>query len=233
MPQFDWHKETFAFSNDTVFDYGVDAAGQLTMHRKQKVPQFSHRCFVCCRAVLQFHKFARFDPALPRISDDAYRALIRHISRIPVWLPEKCKRIVIPGYANFHEFSTAKKLLLQENLGYWFPTYLRYGNWRMVGPFPRFGQANAAHQLERGLDRGKLQAVYITRFPRMNHCLILFNYHAQPNGDLSFDLYDPNYPNEVGTLDYRADQQSFEFPKRWFWTGGRVNLMRVYISPIH
>src|SRR5438094_285467 len=88
MPRFDERAETFAFSNDTVFAYGVDEAGRLTMHRKEKAPEFSHRCFVICRAVLQFHKFARFAPEQPRVSEKEYASLIRRVSRIPVWLPE-------------------------------------------------------------------------------------------------------------------------------------------------
>lgn len=234
QPQFAWRDETLAFSNDTVFAYGVDDAGRLTMHRKAKTPVFSHRCFVVCRAVLQFHKFARFAPERPRVAEENYASLIRRVSRIPAWFPARKtnRRIVIPGYANLREFSRGHEHLLKEELGYWFPTYLRVGNWRMVGPFPRWGQALAARVLTRGLDHGALQAVYITRFPKMNHCLILFDHHRLPKGDERFDACDPNYPGQIGTLFYRQDQQSFEFPKRWFWTGGRVNLMRVYLSPV-
>jgi len=28
-------------------------------------------------------------------------------------------------------------------------------------------------------------------------------------------------------------QWGYNFERRWFWPGGRVNLMRVYLSPIH
>ena len=231
--KFNWKVETFSFSNDTVFSYGVDEAGHLTMHRKEKAPEFSHRCFVLCRAVLQFHKFARFDPRQPRVAEKEYASLIRQVSRRPVWLPESAHSIVIPGYANLHDFSRGREHLLKENLGNWFPTYLRVGNWRMVGPFPRSGQALAVRQLVRGIERGHLPAVYITRFPKMNHCLVLFAFHRQANGDLRFDAYDPNYPNQIGALDYRTAEKSFSVPPRWFWTGGRVNLMRVYISPLH
>lgn len=234
-PLFDWRAETFAFSNDTVFSYGVDEAGRLTMQRKEKTPEFSHRCFVLCRATLQFHKFARFAPAQARLAEPEYARLIRRVSRIPVWFSTRqtSGRIVIPGYANLRDFSRGREHQLKENLGLWFPTYLRVGNWRMIMPFPREGQALAARRLVASLDGGKLEAVYITRFPKMNHCLILFEHHRMKNGDLRFDACDPNYPNEIGTLTYLAHEQSFDFPKRWFWTGGRVNLMRVYLSPLH
>ena len=53
------------------------------------------------------------------------------------------------------------------------------------------------------------------------------------NGDVHFAAYDPNYPNKLGSLTYRSKQRDFDFPKTWFWPGGHVNLMRVYISPLH
>jgi hypothetical protein len=231
---FDWRRDTIAFSNDTVFAYGIDEAGRLTIHRRTTPARFAHRCFVLVRAVLQFKKFARFAPEEARVSEERYRELIVEVCRIPVWMPDRGERIVIPGYADLNEFSRAHEHAMKETIGNWFPTYLRVGNWRMIGPFPRFGQANAYAQIVRGLDRGKLQAVYLTRFPKMNHCVILFDYHLLDGGKRTrFDAYDPNYPNTLSWVDYDATQEGFDFERRWFWPGGRVNLMRVYISPIH
>jgi hypothetical protein len=233
---FDWRTDTIAFSNDTVFAYDIDAAGHLGIHLRKTPARFAHRCFVLVRAVLQFHKFARFAPGQPRTSEAAYRELILRVCRVPVWMPERtdAERIVIPGYRDLNEFSRADENGMKETIGNWFPTYLRVGNWRMVGPFPRFGQANACAQIVRGLDRGSLQAVYLTRFPKMNHCVILFDYHLLDGGNRTrFDAYDPNYPNTLSWVDYDAKERGFDFERRWFWPGGRVNLMRVYISPIH
>jgi hypothetical protein len=50
---------------------------------------------------------------------------------------------------------------------------------------------------------------------------------------LRFDAYDPNYPNTLSWVEYDARARGFDFERRWFWPGGRVNLMRVYLSPIH
>lgn len=232
VPGFDWRTDTIAFSNDTVFAYGIDEAGRLTIHRRATPARFAHRCFVLTRAVLQFHKFALFDPAAPSLSDAQYRALIAHICRIPIWFPAPApgRRIPVPGYANLNQFSRAREHVMKETIGAWFPTYLRFGNWRMIGPFPRFGQANAFAQLTRGISRGKLEAVYLTRFPKMNHCVILFAFHPVSGGS-RFDAYDPNYPNTLSSVDYAAASQSFSFERRWFWPGGRINLMRVYLSP--
>ncbi len=232
---FNWRTDTIAFSNDTVFSYDIDAAGNMSIHRRATPARFAHRCFVLARTVLQFHKFARFAPGERRVSKAEYRKLILDLCRIPVWLPDWAPedRIVIPGYRNLNQFSRAYENLMKETMGNWFPTYLRVGNWRMVGPFPRFGQANASEQLIRGLDGGDLQAVYITRFPTMNHCVILFDYHRLNDRTTRFDAYDPNYPNTLSWLDYDAVRQTFDFERRWFWPGGPVNLMRVYISPVH
>ena len=232
---FDWRADTIAFSNDTVFSYGIDEAGHLSMHQREKPADFAHRCFVLARTVLQFHKFARFAPEAPRAAPEEYRRLILRVCRVPVWLRERepGERVVIPGYKNLNEFSRAYEHLMKETIGNWFPTYLRVGNWRMVGPFPRFGQANAWGKIMWGLQAGELQAVYITRFPLMNHCIILFGSHQLTNGVTRFDAYDPNYPNQLSYLDYLPAQRSFDFERRWFWPGGRVNLLRVYLSPFH
>lgn len=235
ISKFDVKKDAFAFSNDTSFAYGVDERGELTMHRQANPPQFTHRCFVLSRAVLQFNKFVRFEPKQPRATPSVYRSLVKRISRIPAWRSPfaESKRIVVPGYPNLYEFSRAYEHMMKEEIGNWRPTFFRVGNWRMTGPFPRFGQRWAVENLAKGIDAGKLQAVYISRFPKMNHVVVLYRYRHLPNGDVKFDLYDPNYPGEVGSLLFNNAQSSFEFPKRWFWTGGRVNLMRVYLSPIH
>ena len=227
--------DVFAFSNDTVFAYGTDEAGRLTLRKREVPTEFSHRCFVLARAVIQFHQFARFDPNQPSASPEEYRRLIRKICRIPVWCPAPpmARAVMIPGYRDLQSFSKAYEHLLKEELGNWFPTYIRLGNWRMSMPFPRFGQHWAAEHLTQALDQRKLQAVYLARNLHMNHCVVLYAYQRHPNGDLQFDLYDPNYPGVNGALFYHAKDRFFDFPKRWFWTGGRVNLMRVYLTPWH
>src|SRR5271154_5013405 len=78
---FDWRADTIAFSNDTVFAYGIDEAGRLTIHRRETPARFAHRCFVLARAVLQFRRFARFAPGEPRATEAEYRALIAQVCR--------------------------------------------------------------------------------------------------------------------------------------------------------
>ena len=229
---FDLHRDTFAFSNDTVFQYGVDEQGRLHISKREKPAEFSHRCFVLSRAVLQFHQFAQFEPRQPRLTRDEYRLRIKQICRVPVW-SRRTERIVIPGYADLHTFSHAYEGLLKEHLGNWLPSYLRVGNWRMAMGHPRWGQAAAARWLSAALDRGQPRALYLARFPHMNHVVIPYAQRREPSGNISFTVYDANYPNEPSWLFYRASERSFEFEPRWYFPGGRVNVMRVFISPVH
>ncbi len=230
---FDLHRDTFAFSNDTYFKYGVDEQGHLHITQRDVPAQFAHRCFVLTRAVLQFHQFARFDPHQPRLSREEYRRRIKEICRIPVWAGGPKEKIVIPGYPDLHDFSVAYEGLLKENLGNWLPSYFRVGNWRMVMGHLRAGQAAAAQWLADSIDHGQLRAIYLARFPHMNHVVVVYSVHREAGGNLSFLVYDPNYPNEPSWVFYRASERSFEFEPRWYFPGGRVNVMRVYISPLH
>ncbi len=230
---FDLKRDTFAFSNDTVMRYGVDERGNLHISRRDKPVEYSHRCFVLARAVLQFHQFAKFEPRQPKLSREEYRRRIKQLCRIPVWWPGAKEAVVFPGYADLRSFSIAYEGLLKENLGNWLPCYLRVGNWRMATGHLRAGQAAAGRWLTESMAEGKLRALYLARFPSMNHVVVAYAAHPRPNGDVLFDLYDPNYPQEPTWLLYRKSERSFEFAKRWYFPGGRVNVMRVFISPLH
>ncbi len=232
---FDPRRDGFGFANDTVREYRPDGSGQIRGYRRDDAhtARFAHSCFLITRATLQFSRFVRFAPKLPKVSDAEYERRVRQLFGIPPWFPAKPHGIVIPGYRDLYEFSLAQKPMLEETIGSWLMTYFRPGNWRLMMPFPRAGQALAMRRLTAKLDQGQLQAVYLARFPHMNHCVTLYDYTRKPNGDVVFQLYDPNYPGEPAWLRYHADTRAFELEKRWYFNTGRVNLMRVYISPLH
>jgi hypothetical protein len=188
---------------------------------------------VLARATLQFYQFARFEPRQPRMSREEYQRRVKQLCRIPVWSRGPATKIVFPGYRDLHDFSAAYEGLLKENLGNWLPTYLRVGNWRMAMGHLRAGQSAAAEWLVESLERGQLRAVYLARFPQMNHVVVVYDFRREPGGNISFFVYDPNYPNEPSWAFYRASERSFEFQPRWYFPGGRVNVMRVFISPFH
>jgi hypothetical protein len=230
---FDLRRDTFSFSNDTYFQYGVDEQGKLHITPREKPAEFSHRCFVLTRAVLQYQQFARFEPSQMRVSREEYRRRIKQVCRIPVWSRGPAEKIVFPGYRDLHDFSAAYEGLLKENLGNWLPSYLRLGNWRMAMGHLRAGQAAAARWLAESMAHRQLRAIYLARFPHMNHVVVAYALRREPGGNLSFLVYDPNYPNEPSWIFFRASEQSFEFQSRWYFPGGRVNVMRVFISPLH
>jgi len=230
---FDLRRDTFAFANETVFQYGVDERGKLHIAKREAPPRYAHRCFVMSRGVLQFWQFVHFAPEKKRLSRADNGRLVRAISRVPVWSRGPNERIEIPGFHDLREFSEAMPGVLQENLGAWFPSYVRLGNYRMAMGHPRVGQANAAQWLKRSMSEGKPRAIYLSRFPHMNHCVVAFRMESKPDGEPRFWVYDPNYPGQAAWLDYRSDTRSFEFEPRWYFPGGQVNVMRTYISPFH
>ena len=230
---FNFRTDTFGFANETVFAYHVDPSGTLHVGRREKPPAYAHRCFVMSRAVVQFYQFARFAPTLRRCDRTEYARLVREISRIPVWSSGKRNRVVIPGFRDLRSFSEVHPVILQENLGAWLPTYLRVGNYRMAMGHPRAGQAATARWLMKSVNEGKPRIIYLARFPSMNHCVVAFSAEPRGSEDLRFWVYDPNDPWAPAQLDYRASERSFAFPRKWYFPGGRVNVMRVYISPFH
>jgi hypothetical protein len=226
--------DTFSFSNELYFDYQVKPGGGLTIQERAngKVPDYSRHCFILVRAVLQFHKFAEFRPDFPRASDEEYRRRILQLSRIPVWSSGPKEKIQFPGYTDLHSFSADRALVLQKNLGLWWPSFWRLGNWRIVLPVPRSGQKRLAYRLRENLDRGPIQSVYMTRFRPLNHCLVIYRYEAQPDGDLVFLVYDVNQRGKVVHLRYRGSDESFYFDKTWYYPGGLVNVLPLYVSPL-
>lgn len=231
--EFDVQRDTLAFANETVFQYGVDDQGKLHISKRDKPPRYAHRCFVMSRAVLQFWQFTKFAPKQKRVSREEYGRLVRRVSRIPVWSEQTRERIVIPGFRNLQEFSATLPSVLQENLGAWFPSYVRVGNYRMAMGHPRSGQAAVGEWLKTSLDHHQPRALYLARFPHMNHCVVAYRKEARKDGATRFWIYDPNYPAEPAWLDYHPQERSFEFQPRWYFPGGRVNVMRVYLSPFH
>jgi hypothetical protein len=123
-------------------------------------------------------------------------------------------------------------LLLQKSLGAWWPTYWRIGNWRIVFPVPRSGQERMARWLQDRLDAGEIEAIYITRMKPINHCLIAYRYLGQANGDLLFFVYDVNQPGKEVHVRYQASNRSFYYDRTWYYPGGLVSVVKMYVSPL-
>ena len=65
--------ETFAFANENRTIY------------RGKPDLYPNWCFVMARAVTQFHRFARFDAAAPRLTMDEYAARVRQVTARAWW----------------------------------------------------------------------------------------------------------------------------------------------------
>jgi hypothetical protein len=232
--QFRFPQDTFSFSNNLYFDYRPDESGHITIHRRNpgNIPDYSRHCFVLVRSALQFRRFAVFDPKLPKLSDEAYRQRVLELIKYPPWSAGPAQKIVFPGYPDLHQFSVDHSLMLQKSLGLWWPSFWRIGNWRIVFPTPRSGQEQFAQWLRQRIDAGKIEAIYITRFKPINHCLVAYRYVTEPNGDVRFFVYDVNQPGKIVHLQYHAVNRSFYFDPTWYYVGGLVSAMKLYVSPL-
>ena len=230
--EFDPRRDVFAFSNETVLAYDVDQAGNMRVTARETPGHLTHRCFCFTRAVMQFWNFARFDPRGARLPAAEYRVRLRSLFRIPVW-SKRTERIVFPGYGNLWDFSRAHRQLVEEELGSWVLTYFRPGNWRMACPLVRFMQRRIAENVFADVSRGRLRAVYLAKFPSMNHAVIAYAAQRLPGGGIRFRVYDSNYAGEWARLDYVPGRNLFDFERRFYWPGGELRAFQVYTSPFH
>src|SRR3954453_13923589 len=153
---FDFKRDTFAFANETVFEYHDGSASlRHDPPRQVKTKRFVQHCFVMSRSVEQFRKFARFDQSRPPLDDPELAARIRSITRSPAWAPPLADkdRIVIPGYSDLRSLSRARGEIVRNNIGLGWPTYFRVGNWRIVLPHGPAQQAQTEVELERALQQ--------------------------------------------------------------------------------
>src|SRR5437867_1144175 len=72
--------DTFAFANETIWEYDVEpATGLVSWRRREPRPVFSLRCGTVVRAARQFYAGARFDAASPQVDADTYAALVKRV----------------------------------------------------------------------------------------------------------------------------------------------------------
>ena len=230
--EFDPRRDVFAFSNDTVLNYDVTADGKLRMSAKAKSGRPTHACFLFTRSAMQFWKFARFEPGQPRLSEDEYRTRIRALFRIPPWVERK-ERIIFPGYADLWAFSRQHEKTIRDDLGNWLLTYLRVGNWRIMSPIVPLRQRVYAEKLFAAVSKGEVRAMYLSKFPHMNHVVLVYHAGRLPGGGMQFRVYDANYAGIPKRLDYVAGRNIFNFEQCFYWPGGELRAFPVYDMPLH
>jgi len=228
---FDFARDTFAFSNETVWEYHVDVApGETSWRRRDPPPPFSLRCGNMARAARQFHLQARFDPALPAPDATVLAGLVAEVlRRDPREMRPAGDPVVIPGYVDLRSFSTANQGLVERALGGAWPSHLQRGNWRMIFPFPPGQQRAEADRVAAALRRGETPILHVLRFPALtlNHMILLFGMEETPE-EIRFQAYDPN--DASGPILVRWDRaaRTFVYPRTPYFGGGPVKAYAIY-----
>ena len=229
-----FQNDTFAFQNATVLKY---KNGLPTLQRKlasDPANQYTRRCFVMSRSVVQFHKFARFDSRGPALDDKQLARRIRAVARHRPWasaLPED-QRIVFPGYANLREMSKARREVFQKNLGSGFATYFRPSNARMFFQRGREYQDKTHANLDAALTRGDLFVAYLSTYPRHsnNHAVLIYARHPghSESGTEHYLVYDPNHVEAPRELTWSPGERTFTYQKDIDFVGGPVRIYQAY-----
>lgn len=227
---FEFSKDTFAYVNELVWEYRYDPKrGTMGHVRREPPPTYAHHCYPMARAARQFFHRARFVAEAPRLEIEEYRRRVREVvsgdGRLALG---EAERVVIPGYASLREFSAARRELLQAECGAAWESYWQRGNWRLVWPFPRSGQARTAAELEEAVAAGGLALVHLVRFPALsiNHVVVVYGVRAEAER-LRFAVYDPNDAERPRELVFERATRTFSLPPNHYWAGGRVDVYEI------
>ncbi len=228
---FAFGRDTFAFRNELVWEYRVDArTGRMITRRAEPAPTFALRCFMMVRVARQFKFHARFEPERPRVGEGACRRLVSAVvRRSPRRSSAPGDRVCIPGFLGLRELSTTHEAMMKRILGGAWRSYFLPSHWRMVFPFSRTHQASAATSLLAAVQAGLLPIVHVIRFPQLtiNHGLLLFA-AEQADEAVAFLAYDPNSPDAPVRLGYHREARTFDLPPNRYWAGGRVDVFEIY-----
>lgn len=215
--------------------FGVDTfafANESRSKNSGKPDLYANYCFVMVRAVTQFHRFARFDPAAPRVASEEYVARVKEVVAHAPWEAPRPldQRIVIPGYASLHEFSRAQEAAVKEGLVGRFWTFVHWTNWRVVFPMPRWQQERVARETLTELADGRPVQFLVTNFPtwELNHTVLAYGYALDATGNVRFTVYDPNDPAEPGRITFDRTARRFEASRLHDTEQGPIRAFRMY-----
>ena len=235
--EFRFERDTFAFANQTVFEYHEGHAS-LRKPSATKRDAYNRHCFVMCRTAVQFKKFARFEPRSNPLDDASLAARIRTVTRQAAWtepLPDN-QRIVFPGYKDLKDMSKARRELVQLSIGHGWPSYFRISNARMMFQDGTGYQERTHGRLNAALARGELFIAFLTTYPRfsINHSVLIYERKpSAPNpGDDHYLVYDPNHPESPRDLTWSTRDRAFAYQKDWDFIGGFVRVYQVYGKPL-
>ena len=234
---FRFDRDTFAFANQTVFEYHEGHAS-LRRPSATKRDAYNRHCFVMSRTALQFKKFARFEPRHAALDDTALATRVRAVTRQPAWaepLPEN-QRIVFPGYKDLKEMSKARRELVQLSIGHGWPSYFRISNVRMMFQDGTGYQERTHARLNAALAGGELFVAFLTTYPRLsiNHSVLIYELKSSSSnpGEDRYLVYDPNHPESPRELTWSTRDRAFAYQKDYDFVGGYVRVYQVYGEPL-
>jgi hypothetical protein len=227
---FRYDTDTFAFANETVFNY-VNGSVQSDSTSAARKRDYTRRCFVVTRAAVQFWKFARFDAQAAPLPGPALAERIRQVTERSVWLPPlpRAQGIVFPGYSNLREISAADPGIFQENIGLGWPVYFRAGNAPIAMPLDGSTEARLNDEILHDLGMNYPTIVWLYRFPSLaiNHVVIVISGHKS-GSHFHYLVYDPNYTDGPKKLDFDPATRTFFYQPTFFFKGGAVDLRALY-----
>jgi hypothetical protein len=222
-----------------VLRFGVDTFAFPNESRSKNAGRpdlYANYCFVMARGVVQFHRFARFDPATPRLSPEDYAERVRQVVARPPWyepLPA-AERVVIPGYASLHEFSRAEEAAVKAGLGGRLWTLVHWTNWRVALPVPAAQQERVAREALAELRAGRAVQFLVTNLPRweLNHTVVAYEYRVGGDGAVQFVVYDPNDPLAPGLIAFEPRPRRFTAESLHDTVPGPIRAFRMYYGPL-
>jgi hypothetical protein len=228
--RFDFMRDSFAFPNELVWEYQVDAAtGKRVLSPRAPKPEYAHRCFALARVARQFFYHARFAADQPVGTSEIYQQPIRAIIARNPRLPCKtADQIIIPGFAGLREFSQRHEKLLKNECGGAWRSYFLRSHWRMIAPFSRAHQARTAKSLLATILGHRLPILHLVKFPSLtiNHCIVLFEANETGRG-WEFTSYDPNNAESPEQLTFDRATQTFYLAANACWPGGELNVSHI------
>jgi hypothetical protein len=227
---FRYKTDSFAFANETVWNYVNGSVQADSTHAAQK-RDYTRRCFVVTRAAVQFWKFARFDPHAAPLPAAQLAGRIREVTARSVWLPPlpPGQRIVFPGYASLRAISAAAPGIFEANIGLGWPVYFRAGNAPIAMPLDGGTEASLNDEIFHDLGMNYPTTVWLYRFPSLaiNHVVVIIS-GQKSGGRYRYLVYDPNYTNGPKKLDYDASTRTFSYQPTFYFKGGAVDARAIY-----
>ena len=219
--------------------FGVDTLAFLNESRSKnpgKPDLYANWCFVMVRAVTQFHRFARFDPAAPRLPSEEYTARVGRVTSRAPWRPPlpPDDRIVIPGYASLFELSRGEEAAVKAGLGGRFWTWLHWTNWRVTFPVTSAQQEGVVRETLAELQAGQPVQWLVTNLPtfELNHTVLVYDYRVDDRQAVEFIVYDPNDPTTPGLIRFDPHARGFSSTRVYDTSVGPIRAFRMYYGPL-